>query len=342
MSSKIEETILLDYLSFTVKYSGKMLERIYNAFDVEDETLNGFGGMGYTESVFVLDGGRVFWHPDRPEMGIHVRLNSASVAQSGFTAFGLIGRVLDMEAKIKRIDIALDDFEGLLDLDEVYKNLRDGDVVTRFRRVGRIESSKLGEIEGSGLTVSLGSRSSEAFIRMYDKKAEQEGKTGKRVGVDHWVRVEMELKSDKAHAFGVLLFNSVLDDAEGTSGDLCSNLLYGLLDFKTPVDGDTNKSRWPTSPWWQEFVNTKKKLTLSIPKDEKTLDDTKRWMQNQVSTSLAMIVLSLPDDDNVSGYDFVINCIVNGGKSMSKLQRDRLNVYNEQQREKMRQTILPI
>lgn len=335
MSTNLEGNVLLDYLSFTVPYSKEMLGRVLNMFDAAEEKMNGFGGMGYTESVFVLDGGRVFWHPERVEMGIHVRLNSASVAMSGFTALGLLNCTLDMGAKITRLDIAFDDYSGLLDIDWMYGKLRKGEVVTRFRRVVRIEGATLGKFEKTGSTINLGSRASQAFIRIYDKKKEQEARKIATLDVENWTRVEMELKAEKAHMFAGLLSRSVFLDLKKTAGQLCSELLFGLLDFKVVGDNDANKSRWETAGWWQEFVGASEKLTLGVPPKHRTLDDTKRWIKIQVSTSLAMVILSHPDDGGVSGYDFIMDCIKDGEENISKGQQVVLDLYNQQQEAKM-------
>lgn len=341
MTTNIEGNVLLDYLSFTVPFSEAMMKRVFSALDVGEEEANGFGGMGYTESAPALDGGRVFWHPDRPGMGIHIRLPAASIAMSGFTALGLINRALDMGGRITRVDIAFDDYSGTLDLDEMYEKLRKGEVVTRFRRVARIEGGKLGEYGKTGDTINIGARASQAFIRIYDKKREQEAKKKETLDIENWVRVEMELKGDKAHVFAGMLSRSVFLEDLKTAAQLCSDLLFGLLDFKQPSVVDTNKTRWDTSEWWQEFVRSTGKLTLGIPLRHRTLDDTKAWIKTQVATSLAMIILSYPDDNDVSGFDFIMNCAVEGAWNISKPQQKALDLYNEQQKEKMEQSILP-
>jgi len=336
MSLQIGKNILLDYFSFTVPYSEEMMARVFSALDEEKVQKNGYGGMGYTESAFVLDGGRVFWHPGKPDLGIHIRLNSASIAISGFTAVGLLNRAFDMRAKVTRLDIAFDDLDGLLDMDVMYQKILSGELVTRFRKVTRIAGSRLEEAQKIGDTINIGSRSSNAFVRMYDKKLERESRGVDVTGIEKWVRVEIETKKEKSHLVASLLAGTALEKVTDTPGELCADLLYGLLDFKEVNEEDENKSRWDTSDWWYEFVGASRKLTLAIPPQHKILEDTKRWIAAQVSTSLAMIILSYPDDYGVSGYEFIMDCIVAGEKNLNKSQQMRLDLYNSQQKQKQK------
>ena len=130
--------IHLDYLSFTIEKSFENMERVRNFFDNMGFTELGYGGMGYAKSAIVGDGGRVYWHTEKEEMGIHVRLGAKSLGQVKTTALGIINRVIEWKGVFKRLDIAFDDFDGLLDMDEMYRKIADGEVQMRFRSVLRI------------------------------------------------------------------------------------------------------------------------------------------------------------------------------------------------------------
>lgn len=334
VATEIGENILLDYLSFTLPFFKDMLEKIPEVFGTDPLDPIGYGGMGYTESATILDGGRVYWHPDKPEMGIHVRLPGSSLSLTGFTALGILNQVINMGGRIVRLDIAFDDLAGLLDMDEMYQKLLAGSVVTRFRKVARIQGVEIGQNRKIGDTVNVGVRTSHAFVRIYDKKREQEAKGRDVAGIESWTRVELELKSQKAHMFGKLLADSVYSTAEEGPAELSVNLLWGLLDFKEIDPDDQNKSRWDTSEWWQEFLQAERKLMLSIPQLEKTINDAKRWLHDQVAPTLAMVMLSLPDDNDVSGYDFIMDSVAKGEDRLSKAQQKRLKLYNDEQARK--------
>lgn len=336
MSVKVGKNILLDYLSFTMSHSENGVEKIVKSMNLGELKQSTYGGMGYAESAFFLDGGRIFWHDERPEMGIHVRLNSSSMSLVGLTALGTINRVLDMGGKITRLDIAFDDLDGLLDITHMHEKLVAGNVQTRFRRVSRIQGATIGLSQNIGDTINIGKRTSHAFVRIYDKKREQEAR-GKDVSEIHmWTRVELELKSEKAHMFAGLLGECAADPDNDKPAVLCSNLLWGLLDFKTPNPDDENKSRWVTSYWWADFIQATSKLTLSIAAPDKTIEGAKAWVDNQVAPTLAMIILSYPDHNDVSGYEFIMDAIQKGEGRLSDEQKRRLSLYNDQMRLNMR------
>lgn len=330
------DNVLLDYLSFTVPYSKDAINSLMLGLQAGKLVENDFGGMGYASSAFILDGGRIFWHADRPEMGIHVRLNPSSLHLTGFTALGLLNYVLDKGGKITRLDIAFDDMAGLLDMQQMYEKLLSGSVTTRFRKVARVQGTEIGHNRPIGDTINIGARASQAFVRIYDKKQEQESRGKDVSGIDNWTRVELELKSEKAHMFSGVLARTVTSTGGGTAEQLCVNLLYGLLDFKEPNPVDDNKTRWDTSSWWQEFLQAERKLKLSLPPPTKTLDDAKGWIKNQVAPTLAMIVLSLDDVEGVSGYDFIMKAIADGADRLSIEQKRRLDLYNAEQKAKLK------
>lgn len=328
-------TVRLDYLSFTLENSEENFERLWGLVDATDIKILAYGGLGYIASANILDGGRVFWHPERLEMGIHVKLNARSLALIEMCPIGLLNRVRHWAGKITRLDIAFDDKSAVLDMDEMYKKILKGEVVTRWRTVTRVSGARVGDDKKIGDTINVGSRVSESFLRIYDKKQEMIAR-GKDVSeVDTWTRVELELKGDKANAFGLILAETALGGGLTTAAEQCASLLAGLLEFKEENPHDVNKTRWLQSPFWLKFVGNVSKLTLSLPKTIKTLDDSKEWVRSQASATLAMIVLSEDDDLGQTGYQFIMNCIVAGQNRLSKEQRRRLEVYNRVQRGKI-------
>lgn len=327
----ISSDITLDWLSFTIDNTLENMEKVEKFFDNMTITKLGYGGMGYTHSSVLGDGGRILWNNERPDMGIHVKLPSRALADVETTSLGLLMRVRDWGGKVTRMDLAFDDTLGWLDIDEMYRKILAGELVTRWRKVTRIDGGNIGKNEKTGHTINLGARVSEAFLRIYDKKLEQDSKNDGALDYDFWVRVELELKGGKAQAFAEALCEAVVA-GDKEPGLLCSELLYGLVDFKEPREAtDGNKSRWPTVEWWSGFVGATSKMKLAKPKHEKTLDDSKQWIEKSVASTLSMIVLSENDDNGQSGYDFIVNCIRIGQYRMSKEQRMRLDLYNEGQ-----------
>lgn len=331
---KLSNNVSLDWLSFTLPYSVENMNRARSLGSGFELTEQDFGRFMYNASTRMLDGAHIYYNLSRRDMGIHVAINAASLAVLDYRPLQLINLIEDWGGKVKRLDLAFDDYGGLLDVDEMYRKISAGELSTRFRSVTRIMGSTVGKQEKGGDTVNLGRRGSESFVRIYDKYAEQLSK-GKKLpaGAETWVRVELELKGDKAAAVAKILGGSALLSGT-TAAQEAANLLYGLLDFKEVGDSDTNKSRWRTSPWWLLFIQATGKTKLSLPKRTKSIERSKSWVSSQVSATLAMIILSEADDNGVPGWDFVVGCIIRGEKMMKKEQRKTLEEYNAQQREK--------
>jgi hypothetical protein len=331
---KLDNNVSIDWISFTLPYSDVSMQRARSlGVGYEMENLS-YGRFQYTRGVRILDGANIYFNPERKEMGIHVAINSASLALVNLRPLQMLNRIINWEGTFKRIDLAFDDFDSLLDVDEMYRKIEAGEVVMRYRKATRIFSIDVGSAEKTGDTVNLGRRSSESFIRIYDKVAEQLAKKQKLPdGVENWVRVELEMKGEKANAVGKILADTALSGSI-SAGSEAACLLYGLIDFKEVAQDDKNKSRWETTDWWKDFVLTSSKKTLSLPKKQKSVERSKVWMKNQVSSTLAMIVLSADDDNGRSGWDFVVACIVEGERRMSKQQQNMLDEYNMQQKEK--------
>lgn len=113
--------------------------------------------------------------------------------------------------KFNRLDIAKDDFSGVFN---IYELVRDG-IPRRFSSncstfelrakeyMDPFDNDKLKY--KSGWTIYIGLRSSESFVRIYDKRKEQ--KLDKVI--PYWVRVEFELKRNMAHEVVSRLMNGV-------------------------------------------------------------------------------------------------------------------------------------
>jgi len=337
----VNTNIVLDYLSFTVPFEQANFDKLHSLFDKADVNVLTYGGMGYQSSATILDGGKMFWHSERREMGIHVRLNPKSLGMIATTPIGMLNIIYDLKGKITRFDLAFDDRSGLLNLDEIHEKILAGDVVTRWRKVSRISGAGVGTSRKTGDTVNVGTRQSDAFLRIYDKKLERETKGVDVSNIEWWVRVELELKGDKANEFSSILAQTAFGKSQKSAGQLCASLLWGMIDFKDRDQSDTNKSRWPTSSFWRKFVGQASKMKLSIVEHEKTIDDSKEWIDKIVGPTLAMIMLTVLDDDGNSGYDFIMDCIKRGENRMTKEQQMRLQLYNNRDRDNSQETTLP-
>lgn len=139
------------------------------------------------------------------------------------------------QMNLSRLDIAYDDFDGLLDIDVIARETLMQNYVARAEKWGVTQSSE-------GCSVGIGSMRSDIYIRIYDKKAERN-----RDDLEHWVRCEIQLRGANAIGFAKL------------DGDICANyfgVLNNYLRFVEPSDTDSNKRRWKTAQWWDKFLES--------------------------------------------------------------------------------------
>ena len=112
------------------------------------------------------------WSPDRREQGICVALPSSALALLQQDLGEFLVWVWGNGGKATRLDLALDDFDGVLNLNTILYHLDKEKVVTRWRGYREIkgnQSIKVSDRSEVGKTVTVGSRKSSSFLRIYDK-----------------------------------------------------------------------------------------------------------------------------------------------------------------------------
>ena len=303
--------VSVDWLSFTltlVTDIDEVLDMLgYNRMDFDNMA---HGGKGY-KSMVKLSGYPIYIMFDgNPDMGIHVDVSGSAVSElirsfattlKVSTPFESYAYDMDFDStflmellrrvrccgQVTRIDLAVDDIGSRYfttdDMVELYFNHQ---VVSKFRNLKNVVES---EISGqkTGHTLYFGSRKSDIFLRIYDKKLEQNKKlSGAGMAlIDYsWVRWELELKGERAVSVCDMLL----------SGKPVGEITIGLLNNYVRIINldNNNRSRCTTYDLWLDFIAGISPLRLYVPRDNKTIDDKKRWVKNQVMPTLAAIIIS--------------------------------------------------
>jgi hypothetical protein len=287
----------IDWMSFTVPYTRRfaMLEFIPGGVE-----WLGRGWQGYSEMGVFADTGRVGVCPERPEMGVHFSVSSRALAvlagQSDFWADlpGAVAVVLALGGHFTRVDVALDDREGLLDLGTMLEHLEHRWFTSRWRKGFHKRGLDLAGGGYDGNTLELGKRVSDAMLRCYDKRLERIQAGDDDPG--HWVRVELELKRERADAAAHLYANR----EESAFFAELAGVVRGYIEFKDPNGGDTNRRRWPVAAWWLAFLEGAEKARLTLREAVKrTVDHVREWIAKQVAPSLAVVVEYMGERDAV-------------------------------------------
>lgn len=298
--------VLIDYLSATFPHNGETRRRLRDTFNPEKPVKTTVYGYEYRATV--LESGSLLWSQSRPEMGIHLTLPASALAKWGRPIDWLLEMVESNGGKLTRLDLAMDDKKGLLSLQTMLDKLESGEVVTRFKsHTPHYEKRLIGTGAARLTGIEIGTRQSESYVRIYDKRIERE-RAGESELPENWIRVELELKGDRAIAVGSRLVNSIRC---GDGGRFVSSLIYGLIDFKRPTDGDTNKSRWDTAEFWSAFLGECAKESLSLPKSNRSIDQVCDWFEESIAPMAAVILLS-ENPTGLSGYDWLMEVIAKG------------------------------
>lgn len=171
-------------------------------------------------------------------------------------------RTLFCNAELARADVALD--RAPFTPAELASEVRRGNV--RCKSKQRHYTEDLGD-EPDGNTLTIGSRSSHRFLRIYDGRG--------------FTRVELELKGRYARAMkGVLLAD--LDEIAA----LVVGVVRDFVDF-VDVSKDSNPSRAPLLPAWRSFTEGLARVRLPVEGTTvPTADRIRRYIEHQVAASL--------------------------------------------------------
>ncbi|MGX8833081.1 MobT family relaxase [Amedibacillus sp. YH-ame6] len=202
---------------------------------------------------------------------------------------------------MKRLDLAINDMAGILNIPELTEKGMNEECVSVFRtfksyRSGELVKSREQDKLGMGNTLYIGSLKSEVYFCIYEKDYEQYVKYGIPIE-DTPVknRFEIRLKNDRAYyAVKDLL---TYQDAERTAFDIINRYIRF-------ADKDESKERsdWETSASWQWFLGTDRgRLRLTTKPEPYTYQRTLHWLNRQVAPTLKMAMKL----DKLNGTDYI-------------------------------------
>ena len=181
-----------------------------------------------------------------------------------------LSTMLDAGARFTRLDVALDDKNGLLDMDTIFACCDAGLLTSRTEHVNQNKASDTtGGLEGR--TATFGKRGSDTYIRFYDKGLKENISS-------HWVRVELEARDKRAQA----LAEAIVKNGAG----VVPSTILGYLRFRER-GATERKDRWPTASWWTDFLGTEKRFQLTVTPRDVTKDKSRLWLLHGVARTFA-------------------------------------------------------
>jgi Replication initiation factor len=245
-------TITLDWLSATFKENTRESNNYLAQFARAEPLVPEAARNGYDTAYRDKNSVVCMWHTTRKEMGLHVIFSGTALRNVfehvGISQRGLVAATLNAGASITRLDVAKDATDMPIELGNIWQFLKDKAYLGTARTANKIENSD------GGVTIYVGSRTSEKFIRIYDK-ANQLSLVGKK-----WKRYELETKGIVARA---LANNLVVTEQWSGAFD---GIVVGMVDI-------------PQSPDYQKFFSEDTVL-VGIPKLEKQTDR-EAWILSQ-------------------------------------------------------------
>lgn len=266
------------------------------------------GFQGYTNGWICRGStgglGRLGTGAKRAPREVHVDLSQELISGWSYEKFQSVAAwVFTKDGHFGRIDVAMDDRSGVIDVDRIYASVVAGNCVSHFRKSQLIAGLDLGSGIDTGKTLCMGSRQSDTYLRIYDKAAEQRAKHKPVDGT--WVRWEMEWKGERAQAVGLAL--SVLDQERFQT--YIVGVFRTAVDFRDCTRADEPKDRYqaPLLAWWKVLTDGMQRAKLEIAKVVKQIEDVKQWAEQSLSPMLGLLCAH-PE----AGERWLVKTIVDG------------------------------
>ena len=188
---------------------------------------------------------------------------------------------------MKRLDLAINDRAGILDIPKLKEKYMAGECVSYFRKQKNYGSTeKCGDDtpKNTGETLYLGSTSSELYMCAYQKNYEQYVKNGTEVeDTEIKNRFEIRLKNERAYYAVVDLLT--YRDAERTAFSIINHYVRFV-----DREDDKPKSQWKMNEDWAWFVgDNRETIRLTTKPEPYTLQKSLHWLQRQVAPTIKMV-----------------------------------------------------
>jgi len=263
-------TITIDWLSVTFKRENKREDEFIREYACYPTVTPSNARNGYTSGQTDGSGVQLLWNVDREEMGRHTVFSGSAlrfiIEQRGIHMETLLRDCANAGGYITRLDLAKDSRGQAIDLPSIYQSLeRQGNTGTA-RNWTELRSNN------GGYTLYVGSRTSEKFIRIYDKAAESQ------LPNELWQRFEIETKGVVARAISASLLNTA------NWGDVFDTIARAMV---SPLQCSA----------YQQFFS-ERNISIALPKIERH-SDREKWIGEQVIEAVAKHFIDHPQSEAV-------------------------------------------
>ena len=250
-----------------------------------------FGFYSYTEHYYLGDI-FVFTSADE-EKGVLLELKGKGCRQ--FESYLLAQErswyeffmdVLMEDGVMKRLDLAINDKTGILNIPHLTEKCRNEECISVFRSFKSYRSGELvrrGEKECMGNTLYIGSLQSEVYFCIYEKDYEQYKKHDIPIA-DAEVKNRFEIRLKNERAFYAIRDLLEHDNPERTAFQIINR-------YVRFVDRDNAKPRsdWRINEEWAWFIGEHRgSLKLTTKPEPYSFERTLHWLSHQVAPTLKL------------------------------------------------------
>lgn len=319
---------------FVDEYVRKLFKEIFGISNLEYQKR---GRNGYTDCYIFRN--IMAWTSTRIKMGIHFEITGQGcrdLEELGIDLFDLLERLNHYAVQYSRIDLSIDDFtDKYYTISKIKKYLMRNLIVSKIRSFYTTQSGMVEDYNIMGNTIQLGSKASLIHITFYDKLKERESNNYiVPDSIKFWTRTEVRFRHEKATD----VVNHLIENRK--INPVVKGVLRDYIRFvdKPKSSNDTNKRRYNTAPWWNDFLENIDSLELMPIKTFTSIQKKKVWLNDSVSKSEFMVLLSELENIQLDAISsgMLLYILKNG---YSKLTQKDMNMIND---ERIKNKMLPI
>lgn len=262
----VKTSVCIDWLSFT-----RTSTRRTNFCPVPlfDETTSGkpeVPRFGYRKAFRYPSGAVTYYDGSTPTMGVHFQYSGSALGKIAETrldgGISVLSEHVARGDKCTRIDLAIDVVGDEFLLPALQLLARGGKFTGTAQKMTIVENTT-----DAGMTIYAGSRTSERFVRIYNKAA-QLGQEGL------WTRIEAEVKGDSARAIA----RAILGAGAGGLSVVAQSVVKRVCDFDC-----------------QSWKTVMESPTIAVGTPKATDKDTEGWILGQVAKAIARYDMLNPE-----------------------------------------------
>ncbi len=326
----------LDWLAFTFDDIYE-IDKVLNSlnYDIEEFDLCS-GRYFYNSGITLSNYVNVYFNDDKIEKynGSSDTVNIVFTGQgctdlyarNNGELFSVFKIMSEINVKVTRIDIAYDDFYGLLNFEKIKDKLKKGEYRSSKKSYDIVETSntngfKLGE------TIYIGNRKYKSsngtcYARLYNKKAQYEQKKQllpkivERTGI--WQRYELSYTKKKANdVFYSLICGEYYQDIDRLYKATFRNIIE-FLNCSTKK----NKNRWTVCKWWDDFLQLNEKIQFINHERDADISRMLEWITTAVMPNIKVLELIFHE------FDIDIYQLMKCYHNPNAFSKKQLRLYN--------------